>query len=913
MNTEQVGILLEQLAEVTMAVSPGDKIVLQQIEKLLSDIELLFSDATPDAAIKELKRCKTTCTKLRAGKLKDEAKGIARLSDNIARLQTLLTETVSAPSSTDENNGDGQFELSEWVDESLFREFLSNQKYVIEEIEGCILGIENGKTDLISSMKRTIHTMKGEAGVLGLTDLERICHGLEDYIGETTNISQHTEELLIVKDWISSAIEQYSQMLIPEPAAETVLERLNDALLGGASISELTNVIVPSKKLEAVEAIDAVTAKEAVDDSNEKEQTSESNSKVKGPKQVSLPNDEETLELLAEFVQETEDGISRADDILINVESEGAPEESVNGLFRIFHTIKGVAGFLELDDISRLAHSTENMLNKVRAGERVLEGAILDLVFDATAIMRGLIKDIRGCLGSGQLLAIPAEHEELMKKIEAVMAGKPVVEEVIPDAQPEDKLGEILTRPPMSIAPQAILQALEHQKETGNPLGKELIEANVATPKQVNQALRSQHRATQGGMPKIRETVKVDLERVDNLVEMIGELVIVESMLVHAPEISQVAVPKVRNYLGQLAKITRDLQDVGMRMRMVPVRGVFQKMARMVRDLSRKSSKQIRFIQTGEGTEIDRSMVEQISDPLVHMIRNSVDHGVEEPDVRAQNGKEAMGTVRLSAYHEGGALVIELSDDGKGLDKEAIIAKAKKNGLIKGENMLSDADVYNLIFQPGFSTAKKVTDISGRGVGMDVVKKKIDALRGRVSIESHAGKGTTFKMILPLTLAIIDGMLVACGEEQYIIPTLSIIESIQVTPDMFVTYAESTELINVRGEIMPFMRLSKLFNVSGCITEPSEGIVVVVEGVGQRIGIFVDSVVTQQQVVIKTLGDNLQNSKYVSGAAILSDGRVGLIVNVDQIGERFGAIGQQKTFGAAVSKPSENVSVELPA
>ena len=884
MSTQELNNIIEQLAGSIMMADVGDENTIKEIATRLEDAEKQLREETSEDVRKALKRCQVACDKLLDGSLKNPERGLNRLTDAVSHLQNILSTPEVASSGvagTEEN--DGQFALSEWVDESLFREFIANQKHVIEEIEACILGIENGKTDLIASMKRTIHTMKGEAGVLGLTDLEKTCHGLEDYIDAEREITSHTEELLLVKDWISAAVEQYSQMLMPEPNADEILQRLQSALQANSIVAETATVASHGEGRSGTNDIDH-TKLDAPTGS--------------GMKQVELPRDEETVELLVEFVHETEDGISRADDILINVESEGAPEESVNGLFRIFHTIKGVAGFLELDDISKLAHSTENMLNKVRAGERVLEGAILDLVFDSTAIMRGLIKDIRGCMESGAPLTIPVEHSILMRKIEKVLAGAPIAEEVLPEATMEDRLGEILTRPPMSIAPQAIAKALAHQKETGKPLGEELIASHVATPKQVGQALRSQQRAVQSGATKIRETVKVDLERVDNLVEMIGELVIVESMLVHAPEISVVNAPKVRNYLGQLAKITRDLQDVGMRMRMVPVRGVFQKMARMVRDLSRKSSKKIRFVQTGEGTEIDRSMVEQISDPLVHMIRNSVDHGVEEPNVRAKSGKDETGTIRLSAYHEGGALVIELADDGKGLDKDAILTKAKKVGLIKDDSLLSDSDVYNLIFQPGFSTAKKVTDISGRGVGMDVVKKKIDALRGRVTITSEAGKGTTFKMILPLTLAIIDGMLVACGDEQYIIPTLSIIESIQVTPDMFVTFAESGELINVRGEIMPFLRLSRLFDIKGCIEDPSEGIVVVVEGVGQRIGIFVDSVVTQQQVVIKTLGDNLQNTRFVSGAAILSDGRVGLIVNVDQIGERYDSYGKQSGMGA---------------
>jgi two-component system chemotaxis sensor kinase CheA len=364
---------------------------------------------------------------------------------------------------------------------------------------------------------------------------------------------------------------------------------------------------------------------------------------------------------------------------------------------------------------------------------------------------------------------------------------------------------------------------------------------------------------------------------------MIGELVIVESMIAHAPEVQAIVTPKIRNFLSQFTKISRDLQDVGMSMRMVPVRGVFQKMARMVRDLARKNDKQINLVQSGEGTEMDRSMVERIHDPLVHMIRNSVDHGIETAEERARTGKPAAGTIRLAAYHQGGSIVIEIADDGRGLDRAAILAKAVSKGLVKEGETLSDAAIYDLVFAPGFSTAKVVTELSGRGVGMDVVKRNIEAMRGRIITESKAGRGTVFKLVLPLTLAIIDGMIVRCGEEKYIVPTLSILESIQPKPEMITTIAGRAEVLNVRGQIIPLVRLDRLFGVEGAIQEPTEALVILVESMGATMGLLADEVLVQQQVVIKNLTDGANDSKLVSGAAILSDGRVGLILNVDEI------------------------------
>ncbi|WP_160309044.1 chemotaxis protein CheA, partial [Anaeromyxobacter sp. PSR-1] len=385
------------------------------------------------------------------------------------------------------------------------------------------------------------------------------------------------------------------------------------------------------------------------------------------------------------------------------------------------------------------------------------------------------------------------------------------------------------------------------------------------------------------GGGQLRETVKVDLERVDSMVEMIGELIIVESMVVHAPELAAVASLRLRNSLNQMTKISRDLQNVAMRMRMVPVRGAFQKMARLVRDLSRRTGKDVILETSGEDTEMDRSMVERIEDPLVHLVRNALDHGIEPEAERLAAGKAARSVLRLAAYHEGGSIVVELTDDGRGLQRDRILRKARERGLVGDGQELSDAEVHGLVFLPGFSTAAKVTEISGRGVGMDVVKRNVEGMRGRVTVASRAGGGTTFRLVLPLTLAIIDGMLVSCGGETYILPSLSIVESLRPADDTIRRAAGRGEVIDVRGEILPLLRLHRLLGARERAAGTDDLRVVVVEGLGRKVGLVVDEVVTQQQVVIKPLGSGLGDTDFLSGAAILSDGRVGLILNVDRL------------------------------
>jgi two-component system, chemotaxis family, sensor kinase CheA len=579
------------------------------------------------------------------------------------------------------------------------------------------------------------------------------------------------------------------------------------------------------------------------------------------PLLASKVRDSDTIALIGEFLSESDEGLVRADQILMTVERDGATAESINGLFRVFHTIKGVAGFLELFDIQSLAHTTESLLNGCREGLYPLVSDRLDLVFDATAMMRKILADLRSAVESSREFFtrenVAALVARLKDAIEAKSDGgaRKAAEREEMTGRPED----VQIPGPAPPASEVRNESAPAPAATGAANGEGTAES------------------------KIRATIKVDLERVDRLVEMIGELVVVEAMVVGLPEVSKSGSARTRNCLSQLAKVTRDLQDVGMRMRMLPVSSVFQKMARMARDVGRKAGKQIRVVLSGEQTEMDRSMVEQISDPLVHMIRNSVDHGIEPPDVRRQLGKPEEGTVHLNACHEGGSVVIEISDDGRGLNHEAIVKKATAQGLIKPGDVLSEDEINSLIFAPGFSTAEKVTDISGRGVGMDVVRRNIDAMRGRIGIQTTPGQGTVFRITLPLTLAIIDGMLVTCGDERYILPTLSVVESMKPEASMLVTQGGSNEMLNMRGAILPLLRLDRLLGTQNGIQDATKALVVIIEGAGRQIGLLVDEVLAQQQVVIKTMGEGMGEVKYVSGAAILADGRVGLIINVEEI------------------------------
>jgi two-component system chemotaxis sensor kinase CheA len=378
-------------------------------------------------------------------------------------------------------------------------------------------------------------------------------------------------------------------------------------------------------------------------------------------------------------------------------------------------------------------------------------------------------------------------------------------------------------------------------------------------------------------------SIRVSIEKVDQLINLIGELVITQAMIEQRSDgLDPMVHERLLNSVSQLTRNTRDLQEAVMSIRMMPMDFVFSRFPRMVRDLAAKLGKKVDFITNGAATELDKGLIERIVDPLTHLVRNSIDHGIEMPDVRVAAGKTETGRLFLSAGHQGGNIVIEVSDDGGGLNRERILAKAAQNGLAVSENM-SDSEVWQLIFAPGFSTAETVTDVSGRGVGMDVVKRNIAAMGGSVDIRSAKGFGTTISISLPLTLAILDGMSIRCGEEVYILPLGFVVESLQPAPEDIKEISGKGRVIKVRGDYLPLIPLYQMFDIVPRFTDPCQGIIVILEADGRKAGLFVDDLVGQQQVVVKNLESNYRKVTGISGATILGDGGVSLILDVSAL------------------------------
>lgn len=447
-------------------------------------------------------------------------------------------------------------------------------------------------------------------------------------------------------------------------------------------------------------------------------------------------------------------------------------------------------------------------------------------------------------------------------------------------------VGEVLIQ--LGVVTEAQLRELldkQAAKQEPPKIGEILVRTGDASAKDVVDALRAQKKSA-GRVQKsiLHESVKVDSARLSGLVDMIGELVIAETMVSLSEEMKDGMSPELTRNLSQLDKITRELQEMGTTLRMVPVRQTFQKMARLVRDLAKKSGREVEFCTSGEETELDKALVDRIGDPLVHLVRNAVDHGLEKSiEERRKAGKGPKGRIELRAFHRGGSIYVEVEDDGRGLNREAILAKARSLDIIQNGDTLDDKEVWNLIFRPGFTTVDTVTEVSGRGVGMDVVRRGIDELRGSVDITSKPGQGTVFSIRLPLTLAIIDGMVIRCGEERYILPTLSVMRLIRPDVEDLTSVFVKEKLLNVEGRLVPLHFLSDLFDIPCDSHDVQQGVIVVIEYEDRVIALAVDEVLGQQQTVIKSLGNAIGNVSGISGGAILPDGRIGLILDVSSL------------------------------
>lgn len=809
-------------------VDSQDRSVLPSIIKELE--EIMLEDKIPEAVLQQVTRCCKLAEHITLNETDFES-GIKKLSQNVNRLMAYFEKSKPI---TDESNSQQDAELfSEMI--QYRQKFASSQKSVLEDFEGYILSFEKNDQAAIPALKRILHTWKGEFGVLELSQFASLIHQIEESI---ENKKINADQLFIFKDYLSSQLP----------------------LLGASNPPDIPQSFIDKLFNTADENADTKTA-----DSTHQEQSSPE------PVTPNIPNFSELdNSLLHDFIVESRDHIQTAETALVTLESDPSDSENLNSIFRSCHTIKGVASFINLIDLSTLSHSMENVMDKCRKGEIRLTANHIDLLLNSIDCLKELIAIIEQCMNGSQY-HLPSTYSMIMQNLKKAVQG---------NLEKNSSISENSNALPATDSQTAsVISSDAIDKPDGNDKKQQEIAKAPSLPIENSSAV-PQNTSSKA----IEDTIRVPVQRLDQLIDAIGEAVIAQSMITADPAIRASANQALITKIGRTSMIMRQIQELSMSLRMVALRATFQKMARLVRDLGKKSGKEVHFVTDGEETELDKSVVENIGDPLIHMFRNAVDHGLESTEERVAKGKPPFGTINLRAYHKAGSVYIEIRDDGKGLDKETIFNKAVSKGLCKQDAKLTDLEIFQFIFLPGFSTAKSITDISGRGVGMDVVKRNIESLRGAVEIVSEKDKGTTFSIRLPLTLAIIDGMIVKVDNETYILPTLSIIETFAATSENVTSVLNKGEMIKVRKNLIPLIYLSSTFGGEEKRLNGQSKVAMIVEDmVGRKTALIVDEILGQQQVVIKNLGSGIGDIAGISGGAIMSDGTVSLIIDVGGI------------------------------
>ncbi|MDR3580964.1 MAG: chemotaxis protein CheA [Oryzomonas sp.] len=593
------------------------------------------------------------------------------------------------------------------------------------------------------------------------------------------------------------------------------------------------------------------------------------------------PFDSEDQELLEGFLTETTELLEKLDDDLVALEKSSDDPELLNRIFRSIHTVKGASSFLGFDLLVKVTHKTEDVLNRLRKGELPVTPEIMDVILEATDLVKILVSDIKagdiqereidGTIG--KLLPYLSENIVAQAAPQAVTEQAPAVQEPSPQAAAEQDAAPAPAEPSPASPPKQEVAPVSPQKPAGDAVAKK---APVPKPAE-----------GRGEDLSDNTTVRVDVKRLDDLMNQVGELVLERNRMIQLNQDLQQGDAERLDFneeFGKLTKrmnfVTSELQMQVLKMRMIPVDKVFKKFPRIVRSLARDLGKEVDLQIFGEETELDRSVVDEIGDPLIHLIRNAMDHGLETPDERVDSGKPRVGTLVLAAVHEGNQIIISIKDDGRGIDTDRVGRKALEKGLVTEDQLaaMSQRELFDLIFLPGFSTKEKASDLSGRGVGMDVVKTNIKKLNGLIEIKSEKGMGSEFILRLPLTLAIIQSLLVEVEGEIYSIPLSSVLETLRVEQNMF-HMVGGQEVLKLRESVLPLMRLQRKFNVQKRNENEDFCYVVVVGAADKRMGLVVTRLVGQQEVAIKSLGNYLANIPGIAGSTILGDGRVTLIVD----------------------------------
>ncbi len=758
----------------------------------------------------------------------------------------------------------------------ILKGFIEEGAEMLDDVEPLLVELEKNfdrtgvvDNELINTIFRLFHSLKGGAAFLELKVINRVTHKAETLLdlfrkGKAILESEHVDLIIRVCDFLRAAlaaVDQSSSDRSMNAEADNIvadLEQLISSLTKDSAYNivpePFSTTIIPDSALETSHPINSPFVAEPI------------------PTAASLPSLEISEEMIKAFRTEADDLLESAEQSLLILEKEPSAGEYVQQAFRAFHSFKGNAGFLGYADLERLSHCAENAMDAVRTNFIKGDSRFFDLLLKLIDFLRqGLSR-----LDSGKNPAIPAT---------------PGLLSLIDDAIAKNKLA---ASPTIAVTPQSNSSPVDDSVAIFQETTEKELERIDAERRQIAFDRRQEHRrhealeaagrvtADQSARGSDKQSVRVDVAKLDILLDLVGELVIAEAMVAQNPDVKNldVKLDRFERAVMQLDKITRELQNVVTSVRMIPLAGTFKRMIRLVRDLSQKAGKDVDLALVGEDTEVDKSVIELISDPLVHIIRNSIDHGVDTAFEREKLGKKPTAKLSLEAKYVGSEVWIMISDDGRGLNRDKILAKARERGLLEGDGAdLKDEAVWQFIFLPGFSTADKVTDVSGRGVGMDVVRRNIEAIRGKVEVRSQTGAGTMIILKIPLTLAIIDGMIARVGTTLFTIQTIEIRQSIRPTADQIVRTMDGRQIVNLRGTLMPVVDLAQRYNVRTSRQSLDQAILIVIESGGHPVCLAVDELLGQQQIVIKALSNYVGDLTGISGCTILGGGEISLILD----------------------------------
>jgi two-component system chemotaxis sensor kinase CheA len=705
----------------------------------------------------------------------------------------------------------------------------------------------------LNAVFRLFHSVKGSASFLGFEHIKKLTHQAETLLevfikGKSAVTPEALDVIYATVDALRDIIKTVELQSCDDDCAELADKQAAAILaflgsLGSPAAAPPAPASAPNPAPQALPE-----APEAVDVSAEGELTIRLNELV-------------NQDMVERFCGESLDLLERMERVAMDLPSAANKADSVNELFRSAHVIKGNAGFFDFCPVQARCQEMENYLDGARTGK----------VFPNAAFANGLIPRI------DRLVAIFKAVKVVDPDKAAPNAEKPGE----PEGAAYKPIGEILIDIG-AVKEDEIQKALEQQ---GRPLGQILVESGVVAPETLCKALNMQKgmggtKPREGAEEIQRKEIRVDTGKLDKLFDLVGELITAESMVLNSPDLRGLELDNFQKAYNSLNKVSREIQEVTMMIRMIPMEGLFQKMVRLVRDLSRKVDKPIDLRVSGQETEMDKNVIEQISDPIIHIIRNAIDHGIERQADREAAGKPKEGTLSMDARYEGSEIWVTVKDDGAGLNRKRILEKALEKGMVQGDPAaLSDREIWNFIFEPGFSTADIVSDVSGRGVGMDVVKKNLERIRGSVDILTEPGKGTEFILKIPLTMAIVEGITVRVGASSYSLPTTDILEFFKAAPGQLTETAKGKYIVNLRGKTLPLIKVAEAFGVPDAVDDPCQGIIIVVKDRTRTACLLIDEVVGNQQIVVKSLSEYLGKVEGISGCSILGDGRVSFIID----------------------------------